>query len=280
MDWLTQMNEALDYIESHLTDEIDLDEIGRITACPAGLFQRIFPKIIGIPLSEYIRRRKLTLAAYDLQVSDCKVVDVAMKYGYETADAFTVAFKRMHGINPAAVKENGVSLKAYPRLTFTLLVKGVTEMNYRIEEKEDIRTVGVVIKASQENNPIPDFWGECYENGTAEKLCKTSPGKPLIGICCNMNNDGTFNYMIGIETTAAVPDGMSELIIPKSTWAIFESVGPMPEAIQNVWQRIYSEFLPQGIYSHAGTPDLEVYFEGDNSASDYRCEVWIPVVEK
>ena len=157
MDWLTQMNEALDYIESHLTDEIDLDEIGRITACPAGLFQRIFPKIIGIPLSEYIRRRKLTLAAYDLQVSDCKVVDVAMKYGYETADAFTVAFKRMHGINPAAVKENGVSLKAYPRLTFTLLVKGVTEMNYRIEEKEDIRTVGVVIKASQENNPIPDL---------------------------------------------------------------------------------------------------------------------------
>lgn len=262
MDWLTQMNEALDYIESHLTDEIDLDEIGRITACPAGLFQRIFPKIIGIPLSEYIRRRKLTLAAYDLQVSDCKVVDVAMKYGYETADAFTVAFKRMHGINPAAVKENGVSLKAYPRLTFTLLVKGVTEMNYRIEEKEDIRTVGVVIKASQENNPIPDFWGECYENGTAEKLCKTSPGKPLIGICCNMNNDGTFNYMIGIETTAAVPDGMSELIIPKSTWAIFESVGPMPEAIQNVWQRIYSEFCLRVSTAMREPPTLKCILRG------------------
>lgn len=280
MDWLTQMNGALDYIEAHLTDEMDFNEIGRITACPAGLFQRIFPKLIGIPLSEYIRRRKLTLAAYDLLVSDCKVVNAAMKYGYETADAFTVAFKRMHGINPAAVKENGVSLKAYPRLTFTLLVKGVTEMNYRIEEKKDFRIVGVVIKVSQESNPIPDFWGDCYENGTTETLYQLSPGKPLLGVNYAANNNGTLNYMVGIETTAAVPDGMSELTIPKSAWAIFESIGPMPEAIQNVWQRIYSEFLPQGIYSHAGTPDLEVYFEGDNSVSGYRSEVWLPVVKK
>ena len=95
-----------------------------------------------------------------------------------------------------------------------------------------------------------------------------------------MKNDGTCNYMLGIETTDTVPDGMCELSIPKSTWVIFESVGPIPEAIQNVWRRISSEFLPQGIYTHAGPPDLEVYFEGDNSTSDYRCEVWIPINKK
>ncbi len=127
MDWLERMNRAMDYVEEHLDQEVDYGEIARIACCPPGLFQRVFAVLTDIPLSEYIRRRRLTRAAFDLCTTKEKVIDVAVKYGYDSPDAFAVAFKRLHNITPAAARERGTMLKAYPKLTFSLILKGDTE---------------------------------------------------------------------------------------------------------------------------------------------------------
>ena len=143
MDWLDRMNRAMDYMETHLADEISYEEIARKACCSSYHFQRMFPFITGVPLSEYIRRRRLTLAAFDLQTAGCKVIDVALKYGYESPESFTRAFKSLHGISPAAARRVGASLKAYPRMAFQLSIKGDIEMKYRIETREAFDVFGI-----------------------------------------------------------------------------------------------------------------------------------------
>lgn len=282
MEWLKRMNMVLDYIESNLSAHIENEEIGRISSCPVGLFQRIFARITDIPLSEYIRRRKLTIAAFELKTTDIKIIDVALKFGYESTDAFSVAFKRMHGINPAMARQNGVELKSYPRLTFNISIKGAEEMKYRIEEKEGFKVTGKSIVALPADDRIRQFWCECIQDGTIDSLCKIGLWKSaggMLGVCYDMQDNGKFSYMIGVESIS-VPDGMKSIDIPKSTWAIFEAEGPMPDVIKELWQRIFSEFLPQSAYKHACTVDLEVYFERDKSSPNCKCEVWIPVKKK
>jgi len=153
-------------------------------------------KFTGIPLLEYIRRRRLTKAAFDLKTSDCKIIDIAVKYGYESSDAFNVAFKRLHGVTPSVARLPDVMLKSYPRLSFTLSIKGDVEMNYRILKKESFNVTGKVVVNSQENNKIPQFWGDCWKDGTVDRLFEIGNCKPILGICYNGKSDGTFG--IGI----------------------------------------------------------------------------------
>lgn len=288
MDWLARMNRVMDYIEEQLDGEVDYNEIARIVCTPPGLFQRMFATLIDVPLSEYVRRRRLTRAAIDLSTSDRKVIDIAVKYGYDSADAFTVAFKRQHGITPQAAREPGVTFKAWPKLSFSLILKGVVEMNYRIEQKPAFRIIGKAGTFSNTNDEqtstIPRFWEDSSKDGSigrVEALASGSvTGKHLLGVCYAGQNDGSFRYMIGAgNETAAVSAGMEVLDIPASTWAVFECIGPMPKAIQAVWERIMGEFLPNSDYQHAGTPDFELYFDGEND-ENYRSEVWIPVVKR
>lgn len=288
MDWLERMNRAMDHIEEHLDQEVDYNEIARIVCCPPGLFQRVFAVLTDVPMSEYVRRRRLSKAAEDLCMTAEKVIDVAVKYGYDSPDAFTVAFKRLHGISPVAARERGTMLKAYPKLTFSLVLKGDTEMNYRIEQKPAFQATGRVLVTSNENGgnyqSIPAFWQKCDGDGTIDKLFALKKnaitGGNLLGICYGAQSNGSFSYMIGIGTEGtAAPEGMETLDIPASTWAVFESVGPMPGAIQAMWKRVLGEFLPNSAYRHAGTPDFELYYPGDND-ENYRSEVWIPVVKK
>ncbi len=281
MDWLRRMNSIIDYIEQNLDGKIDYKQIGLLACCPTGLFQRVFANIIDISLSEYIRRRRLTLAAFDLQTTAMKIIDIAIKYDYDSSDAFRVAFKRMHGITPTNARNQNTILKSYPKLSFLLSIKGDIEMNYKIVEKEAFTAIGKVLATTPQSEDIPKFWGTCREDGTLEKLM-TASSNPLLGICFykNKNNDDTFNYMIGIESQTDDTEEMHTLIIPSSTWAVFSSIGPMPNAIKDVWTRIFQEFLPSSTYAHAGTPDFELYYEGNPNAEDYHSEVWIPVVKK
>jgi AraC family transcriptional regulator len=284
MDWLNNMNRAMDHIEAHLEDDVDYDAIARAACCPAWLFQRIFAVLADLPLSEYIRRRRLTRAAFDLSATKMKVIDAAVKYGYESPDAFAAAFKRLHGVTPTAAREAQATLKAYPKLVFSLILKGDTEMNYRIERKPAFRVAGMAgvfsNNGGEQDRTIPEFWQE-HDKDIPKLLAAGGGGvigKHLLGVCYGGQSDGTFRYMIGVEADA-VPEGMETLEIPASTWAVFECVGPMPGAIQALWKRIMNEFLPNSPYSHAGTPDFELYYEGENN-ENYRSEVWIPVVKK
>lgn len=143
MNLLEEMNNALSYIEEQLAGEINYREAARLAMCSEYHFKRMFSFLAGIPLSEYVRRRRLTLAAFDLQHSPLRIIDIAVTYGYSSPDAFTKAFQLFHGITPSEARLNGQPLKAFPRMTFQLTVRGGNEMNYRIEEKEAFRIAGL-----------------------------------------------------------------------------------------------------------------------------------------
>ena len=283
MDDIARLNRALDYIEDHLAGDIDEGDLARILAFPPGLFQRMFAVLTGISLAEHVRRRRLTLAAFELQCSRERILDLALKYGYESADAFSVAFRRQHGVSPSVARTREVVLKSYPRLHFQMSIQGGTEMEYQMVEKPAFLAVGRTIETSQAHNRIPAFWQEFNQDGSCDRVMahmdSKHTGGAMLGICFDSRPDGSFRYMAGVEAKAPAEDpGLEALEIPASTWLVFESIGPMPGAIQEVWRRIFSEFLPGSLYRHSGTPDMEVYYPGDPEASDYRCEVWIPVV--
>lgn len=244
----------------------------------------MFVFVTYMPLSEYIRRRRLTLAASELQNGSGRILDIAMKYGYSSADAFTRAFQNQHGIVPSKARGNGVTLMAYPRVTFTLSIKGVVAMNYRIEEKEGFTVAGVKEFTTMVNGEnfknIPKMWNKLSKEKCVQ-IMALSDMEPagLLGVCADMYNDG-FDYWIAAATTMPCPAGFQSLSIPACTWAIFEVTGPMPGAIQEMFIRIFSEWLPSSGYEHAPAPEIECYSDGDMSSPAYKSAVWIPVVKK
>lgn len=285
MEWLERLNQAVGYIEGHLEGEIDYDAAARIACCSTFHFQRMFSYIAGVPLSEYIRRRRMTCAGLALQRGDEKVIDLALRYGYDSPTSFTRAFTGIHGMPPSEARHSGAMLKAYPRISFRITIKGDTEMNYRIEHKEAFRIAGAkrhyCLDAEQSMEQVPLFWAEANQNGTMQQLCTLPTTAPcgILGVCTCMEGKD-FDYYIACATDAPVPEGMEAYTVPACTWAIFECIGPMPDAIQNLQRRVIAEWLPTSGYEYADAPDIEVYTEGDMSAADYRCEVWLPIVKK
>jgi AraC family transcriptional regulator len=291
MKWLDRMNKAMDYIERNLAEEISYAKLAQITCCSTYHFQRMFSFLTGIPLSEYIRRRRLTLAAFDLQTSNIKAVDVAIKYGYESPEAFSRAFKNLHGVMPMAAHDIGVSLKAFPKITFSISIKGATEMNYRIEQKETFEVFGLELKTTVINGQcfkdIPEFWLKCVQDGRFQELLQAAGKKSGelvdVGVTYAHNPNGNLSYMLGcIKRDRAVPPGYTVLSIPKQTWAIFQTEWKSEsddEKLHEVWRRIYSEWFPVASYEHADCDyDLEVYY-GDEQTG-YSVEIWIPVIRK
>ncbi len=281
MDWLKRFNSAIDYIENNLDNEIDYSQIAKAAYCSEFHFSRMFSSLAGVSLSEYIRRRRLTKAAFDIQTSNEKIIDIALKYGYDSPDAFTRAFKKLHGVSPSSVKESGVSLKAFPRISFQINIKGDVEMDYRIENIDfDIRFVGknVSIKTSNAFRKIPELWREANKDGFRQKLIDMSWEKPkcklesLVGICGKEAAimDETFNYFMGVRYDDEIPDGLEEIIIPSSIYAVFPNV-------VDAWKRLYSEWLPSSGYELANQPCIEHYLGPGHTIKH---ELWVPILEK
>jgi AraC family transcriptional regulator len=276
MDLLQRMNGAIDYVESNITEDIDFEKVAQIACCSANHFQRMFSYITGISLSEYIRRRRLTLAALELQRSDVKIIDLAVKYNYDSPDSFTRAFHKMHGITPTSARDAGVELKSYPKMTFYITLKGDAAMNYKIVEKAAFELLGKSILVNMDNIGIKasDFWKKLQADGTFERLRALSKGKEEYGVTCYVNNiqEGTFSYHIAFQNNSSYR-GDSEfevLKIPALTWVVFESKGPQPQTIKELWGKAYSEWFPSSGYTDLGGPEMEVYFED-------KCELWISI---
>lgn len=290
MELLKDMNEALNYIEENLGGEIDFKEVARLAVCSEYHFRRMFSFLAGITLSEYIRRRRLTLAALELSSSDMRVIDAAVKYGYNSADAFTRAFQELHGITPSEARSMGKHLKAFPRMTFQLTIKGGIEMNYRIVEKEAIRIVGiskrVPIVFNGVNPEIADMWKNLNME-LISRLKSLSDMEPagIISASVNfsegrMEEKGELDHYIGAATTKECPEDLAQLKVAPSTWAVFEAVGPFPGTLQNIWGRIYSEWFPASGYELAPGPEILWNEQKDTTVQDFRSEIWIPVVKK
>lgn len=284
MEWLQGLNHAMRYVEENLTGEITLEGAARRAACSAYHFQRMFPYLTGIPFSEYVRRRRMTAAAMDLTAGKEKIVDLAAKYGYESPTAFNRAFQSVHGLPPTAAREKGAALKAFPPITFTLSIKGEEAMEYRIVEKEAFRVVGFQTKEPMTMEDcfekVPLFWKQT--SGDIPRLLPLMDDTEPMGVLGVSAYDGDrfTGYFIAVATKREAPKEMDEYQVPACTWAVFTCVGPVDPAVQALQKRVISEWLPSSGYEYAQAPDIEVYFLGDQSAPNYRSEVWLPVVKK
>ncbi|MDR9746197.1 AraC family transcriptional regulator [Paenibacillus taichungensis] len=290
MNTLARLNEGLSYIEENLMDSVDMKEVARIACCSEYHFTRMFSFLSGITLSEYIRRRRLTLAALELSRNDSKVIDVALKFGYTSPDSFARAFQSLHGVTPSEAKNHSPSLKAFPRMTFQLTIQGGSEMNYRIEDKEPFRIVGISKRVPIVFNGVNPDIAAMYQRLTPE-LIETIKGlsnvQPLGIISASahfseerMEEKGELDHYIGAATTQEAPEGLAQLEVPASTWAVFTSIGPFPGTLQDVWGRIYSEWFPSSDYELSEGPEILWNEHKDTTSLQYRSEIWIPIQKR
>lgn len=279
MEWIERWNRAMDEIEQNLTGEIDCERLGRTACCSAYHFQRMFTCLAGVPLGEYVRRRRMSLAAAELQAGRERVIDIAARYGYESPTAFNRAFRSVHGVSPSAVRGGGVAVKCYPRLVFHLSVQGGTEMQYRIENKFRVVGISMALDREMENNfrQVPMMWEAATRDGTVAALAALMEGEPkgLLGISACAGGEA-WRYFIAVASRA--PQGPFETYtVPAATWAVFSGEGT-GRSIQELEKRIVTEWLPGSGYEYADGPDVEVYLEPDPRHTRY--EVWVPVVKR
>lgn len=280
MDWADRMNMALDYIEKNIRTEIDYTVLGRISCSSSYHFQRMFSCMAGMPLSEYIRRRKMSLAASEI-LKGARIIDVSLSFGYNSPTAFNRAFQSVHGVPPSMLRQEGVNVKLYPPITFRLTIKGAEEMNFRIEKREAFKVVGVseeIFHDIEKNHiVIPAMWDRIRDNGTLDKITGLIDAEPkgVLGVC-SCNDDGPWRYIIGVASEVEA-EGLECFTVPAATWAIFSGSGS-GVSIQELENRIVTEWLPGSGYEYANIPDIEVYLDSD--PSNMRYEVWIGVRHK
>jgi len=290
MNVLEHLNGALDYIEQNLDNQMDESEIAKRACCSIFHFKRMFSYLAGISLQEYIRRRRLTLAAIDLQDSSVKVIDIAMKYGYQSADAFTRAFQALHGITPTGARNAGHSLKAYPPMTFRFSIGGSEPMKYRIEQKDAFQVIGIRNRvtpiASGEHPGVVQVW-KTTDHERYAKLKSLNNQAPYGISHVHLGEGGLFgkqdfDYIMAVASTASCPEHFSHFIVPAMTWAIFEVKIPWE---QEKWHRIYGEWFPSSGYEQAEGPmiqvgpEIEVGLEQQVFMEEIEVELWIPVVK-
>lgn len=287
MEWLLELNRSLDYIEEQLEGNMQLEQIAgeaaKIARCSAYHYQRIFSYLAGMTLSEYLRRRRMTLAAGHLRAGE-KVLDTALFYGYDSPTAFNRAFQTVHGVTPSEAKKEGVKLKAYPRIRFQITIKGAEQMEYRMEHKPPFYIVGIsrIVGATMEQNAqiIPQMWTDAAVTGViaglVQKLVPSSDyPNGLLGVCGMIKDE--WRYYIGVASKQGevLPDTMESLLVPESDWAVFSGKGRMPEAIRDLERRIFTDWLPSSGYEYADAPDIEAYLTPNPQDSVF--EVWLPV---
>lgn len=276
MDWTERINKVMDYVELHLCDSISESEVAKIAASNYPAFQATFSQIAGISFSEYIRRRKLTCAAYDLQNTDEKILDIALKYGYQSADAFRVAFKSLHGVTPGVARESSVKLTFYCPLHFDIVIRGVDKMNYTIMEKDSFKVLGI-----RRITPYGGgTWAIVKSDGSNDRIKQISGKFFDLGLCFGFQEDGSDDYMCAVEWDGEVVEGFDTFTYPAATWLVFEAKGAISDnVLGHVWKRINHDFLPNSKYKKC-MATIERYVIW-NDAEDYcDVEIWIPVVKK
>lgn len=285
MNWVDGMSKAIRYIEDNLTNDIGADEAASQALVSSFYFQKAFSMLCGFTVGEYIRRRRLTLAGSELVSTDARIIDIAVRYRYESPDSFTKAFTRFHGVTPASVRKNGAMIKSFAPIQIHFTLKGGSIMNYKIVEKEAFTVVGVAKRFNMDSafSDIPKFWREHYQTEKSKTVCGT------YGICIEGDdNSKDFAYLIADNYIPwnDVPEGFKAVTIPKHTWAVFLCKGALPGAMQDVNKKIFSEWLPNcRDYEIAGGYNIEMYsnpsdFAKGTEDESYHSEIWIPVKKK
>ncbi|WP_409368673.1 effector binding domain-containing protein [Lysinibacillus sp. 38-6] len=286
MSWIESIQKAINYIEAHLQETITMEQIAQEVNVSVFHFQRTFSILTDMSIADYIRRRRLTLAAQELINTDIKIIDLAYKYGYDSPEAFTKAFRKQHRVTPSDARKQQGPLQSYNRLVIQVSLKGAEPMKYNIVEKEKFQVVGVKrtynCQKGENLQGIPLFWDEVNRQGMDEQLFALNNGqiKGVLGVCVpdeNYQENSLIDYWIGTDHVGEVPEHLHSIEVPASKWVVFEVHGPMPHAMQNAWKQIFSEWFPSNPYEPAGTAELEVYTDEDPTSEDLYSEIWIPI---
>ena len=273
--WNEGITNAVSYMEENLDKKLDIQEIADKAFVSAFYFQKIFHVLCGFTVGEYIRNRRLTLAAQELASTDARVIDVALKYEYDSPDSFARAFTRFHGITPSAARQKGARLNSFAPLKIKLTLEGGTMLEYKVVEKAQFTVMGKSRKFNTDTSyeEIPQFWNAHMKDGESRKI------RGMYGIC--LDGDGKdFEYLIADNYIPwdEVPMGCTTRVIPAGTWAIFPCRGALPEALQDINTKIWSEWLPScKAYKLAGNYNIEMYTPPCENPKDNYSEIWVPV---
>jgi len=282
---LERLNQAMEHIERHLDQTIDPGELARIAATSEHHLRRMFSSLAGMPLSEYIRRRRLTLAGAEVLAGRDTLLEIAVRYGYGSGEAFARAFRAMHGVGPGEARRTGAALDSQPRMAFRLTIEGSSSMRYRVVHRAAFTVVGLKTRVplvhTGPNQAIMDFV-RGIDPRTLERLEKLSDQEPhgIVAVCDGMDPgraEGTeLDYHHGVITSAAAPEGMTALAVPAGTWAVFTTSGPAPQAIQELWRDVFTEWFPSNPYRTRNGPEiLRTRLSPERTEAD--AELWLPV---
>ncbi|MFS8200400.1 AraC family transcriptional regulator [Streptomyces sp. CWNU-52B] len=282
---LERLNEALEHIESRLDQRIEVTELARIAVTSEYHFRRMFSALAGLPLSEYIRRRRLTVAGAEVLGKERTLLEIAVRYGYGSGEAFARAFRALHGVGPGEARRTGATLSSQPRLSFRLVVEGSSSMRYRIVERDQFHVVGRKVRVPlvhEGMNPEIARFIRGIDQETLRRVGELSDQEPagIVGVSDNLDPsraEGTeLDYYHGVVTGAAPPEDLDALTVPAGTWAVFESSGPFPLALQHMWRDVFTQWFPSNPYrSRPGPEILRTRLSPDAAHAD--AELWIPV---
>ncbi|MER8067443.1 AraC family transcriptional regulator [Streptomyces sp. NPDC094034] len=285
---LERLNQAMEHIERNLGQRIEMTELARIAVTSEYHFRRLFSALAGMPLSEYIRRRRLTVAGAEVLGGERTLLDVAVRYGYSSGEAFARAFRAVHGVGPGEARRTGAALRSQPRMSFRLIVEGSTDMRYRVVQKPEFRVVGpktrVPLVHEGMNPAIVSFIRGLGRDTLRrlEELGELSGQEPrgIVAVTDDLAEsraEGTeLDYLHGVVTEAAAPEGMATLTVPAGTWAVFESSGEFPRALQYLWRDVYTQWFPSNPYRSVPGPEiLRTRLSQDGTRAD--AELWIRV---
>ncbi|WP_175614970.1 AraC family transcriptional regulator [Piscibacillus halophilus] len=283
MSSLQNMNAAIEYIEDHLKENIDYQKVSQLAQCSEFHFKRMFSTLAGVPLSLYIRRRRMTLAAIELKHTNKRIIDLAMDYGYISPNSFARAFHDIHGVKPSAAKQDYQLLKSYPKMTFQIIVKGVEEMNVKLIDKEAFKIIGIKKKMRVYENDVDPEVNRLWKNVDKETLNELKQynnidPNGISHIVINYeempdtDKNGSIDYYFGVATTKEIESPYGLLEVPKTQWAVFEVEGDWLN-VQETWERIYQEWFPSSEFEHQGGPEILSNQENIH-------EIWVPIVKK
>lgn len=291
MEWIGSLKLAINYMEKHLVENISAEEVAEAVYMSPFYFQKGFKIMTGYSVGEYIRYRRLYMAALEAIAGNEKIIDLAYKYGYDTPESFTKAFSRFHGVSPKQMQGDAKKIKIFLPLRINVSVKGGNDMDFVVEKMEGMKVIGYERSFTYETayQEIPKFWSEfcanCMDGKNSEEIQDVIEECMIgeFGICIDENSkEKECFYMIaGKYNGGKVPEGMKVFELPALEWAKFKCTGPMPGALQAVNTQIFKEWLPGNPdYEIATGMNIEWYSKGDISAIDYESEIWIPVKKK
>ncbi|GHG30284.1 AraC family transcriptional regulator [Streptomyces zaomyceticus] len=305
---LERMNQALDYLEARLDQEVDMADVARIAAVSEYHFRRLFSALAGMPLPVYVRRRRMTLAGAEVLAGELTLLDVAVRYGYGSGEAFARAFRSVHGIGPGEARRTGAVLTAQPRMSFRVVVEGSTAMRYRIVEKEPFRVVGRKARVPLVHdgiNAAAEAHLESLDTRAIVRMKELSDREPegilsaVVHLTDSREDGAEVDYWIGAATgfeAAAeerdardalelalelepVPESsavLESLDVPAGTWAVFDNHGPYPGALQELWRDVFTHWFPSNPYVSRPGPEL-LLTQPVESGAETDSQLWVPV---